>query len=381
MVYLFYQYTVQDNSILHPKENSDTILKNGVDLFSVKVPVLSFGLNPCNPSLMVIVTDSSKTKQDTIREIDIERSLSYHKRTSGRDLINENPDTWIENLHDSSQDSDVDKWYQPSLSLCLNLLNALQLQKFEKVSGQSESWGQDSSTLMPDDRRKSRNELANTMSTHPQLPYYVTGGNRISMWKYAKEKSVAEFTCSPTKVSCVRFNHFGDKLGACDEAGNFFLYNFDLRVFTPMLTLIAFAGNKMQNFDFVNSGSVIATTGYKPKPFLCFYDALLPPKQCLVKHEEFGGSAVTVLPRYQQLAIGTKTGKLNIYDIRAGKMFTSIKTGLGCINKIETDELCSRIAIGGSFGTVGIYDTIEYSVQDEIELMRSKRNKGGVTDL
>jgi len=127
MVYLFYQYTVQDNSILHPKENSDTILKNGVDLFSVKVPVLSFGLNPCNPSLMVIVTDSSKTKQDTIREIDIERSLSYHKRTSGRDLINENPDTWIENLHDSSQDSDVDKWYQPSLSLCLNLLNALQL--------------------------------------------------------------------------------------------------------------------------------------------------------------------------------------------------------------------------------------------------------------
>lgn len=87
---------------------------------------------------------------------------------------------------------------------------------------------------------------------------------------------MAKFGFTEGDVSCIGFNNFGDKLGACDTLGNFLMYNFDLRTFVPMLTLESFKRNQALAFSFINSGSVVAKTGLKPKPFLTVYDTLMP---------------------------------------------------------------------------------------------------------
>lgn len=177
------------------------------------------------------------------------------------------------------------------------------------------------------------------------------------------------------------FNGYGDKLGACDASGNFFLYKFDLQPtsFQPQLTMINSAGSKASAFSFLNLGSVIATIGYKPRGFLSIYDTLLPPNQSLINTEAIGGTSVNYISRYQQLIIGTKKGKLARYDLRMQKIVDSIESKHDGIKSIVSDPTETTFVTGGREGLVKIWDARNLTLKETIEV--SKKSKGGITKL
>ena len=50
--------------------------------------------------------------------------------------------------------------------------------------------------------------------------------------------------------------------------------------------------------------------------FMRIYDTLRPANSSLVVNEDFGGISLNYISRYQQIAVGTDTGEMLIYDIR-----------------------------------------------------------------
>jgi hypothetical protein len=184
-------------------------------------------------------------------------------------------------------------------------------------------------------------------------------------------------------VCKLEFNCFGDKLGASDIAGNFYLYKFDLQPSSsrPQLSLLStVSGSKTSDFAFLNLGSVVATIGYKPKPFLSIYDTLLPPSHAVVQSDIIGGSIMRYISRYQQLIISSKKGNLDIYDIRQRKICQTVDTKHEEIRDIVADKGELTISTGGKGGFVKIWDSARFTLRESIDVI-GKRGRGCITQL
>lgn len=233
---------------------------------------------------------------------------------------------------------------------------------------------------------RTRMEAAVSIAGHPQLPVYVTGGNsgNILIWEYTRASNVDELrTGNLNSVYNLEFNCFGDKLGVCDKSGNFFLYKFDLQPSSslPQLSLVSTTnGSKTTDFAFLNLGSVVATIGDKPKPFLSIYDTLLPSTHAIVQTDVIGGSIVRYISRYQQLVISSKKGNLDIYDLRQRKIFKTIDTKHEEIRDIVLDKAELTVSTGGKGGFVKIWDSARFSLRESIDVI-GKRGKGWITQL
>ena len=57
-------------------------------------------------------------------------------------------------------------------------------------------------------------------------------------------------------------------------------------------------GSRSLAVAFLNLGSVIATIGMKPRPFLSIYDTLLPPSSSRVDFANVGGHTLNFNSRY-----------------------------------------------------------------------------------
>lgn len=369
------------------------LFKGGIELYRTKETIRGFAVNRCDRQFMSIIVESAK--KDTIREINILHSLKYKPRNDALELLEDDPDRWTECL---SQYSNIIEYksdtYSPTINsaiFSINSVNSIQTDKStfpNNLKLPPDTW---SRVPIPNllsnlGGEKTRIEPAISIEGHPQLPVYVTGGHNgnIVIWEYTRASNLDELrTGTLNSVYKLEFNCFGDKLGASDKAGNFYLYKFDLQPSSsiPQLSLLStVSGSKTSDFAFLNLGSVVATIGDKPKPFLSIYDTLLPPSHAVVQSDIIGGSIMRYISRYQQLIISSKKGNLDIYDIRQRKICQTIDTKHEEIRDIVADKAELTISTGGKGGFVKIWDSARFTLRESIDVI-GKRGRGWITQL
>ena len=364
------------------KENAN-LFKNGLELFKSKDPVLGFAINPCDKNHMAVILQS---KKDKVREVTLEHSIKCKQRNQELQLTQADPDSWENCLHQTTQEVPL---LSPTLNSALTCLETHQKVFVESMKLPPETWHRSSleELLGSLESHKSRSERFVNIAGHPLLPLYVTGSDSgvVTLWQYARPKSLGDFAgpSNSSSLTSIQFNSYGDKLGTCDAQGNFFLYKFDLQPtsFQPQLTMMSSVGSKASAFSFLNLGSVIATTGNKPRGFLSIYDTLLPPNKSLLHTDSVGGNIIHYVSRYQQVILGHKKGKLTRYDLRMMKVADTIDSRHENILDLVSDSTETTLVSAGSDGFVRIWDARNLTLREGIEVVPKKTRNRTVTKL
>lgn len=134
-------------------------------------------------------------------------------------------------------------------------------------------------------------------------------------------------------VKRIEFNAYGDKFGALNTGGQLFLMNFDLETTSKVEPLFStlqtprLSESRLNDFAFLDRDSVMAGVSIREKT-LNIYDALLPPRQCLVQSHRAGngGNLMQVCSDTQKvLCFNAKPGYVSEYDLRKEGDFISTK--------------------------------------------------------
>ena len=367
-----YQESIQENL---------SLFKNGLEVFKSKDPIIGFAINATDKKNLVAISNS---KRDKIREINLEQSLIFNKITSSLELEIENPETYTECMKQfENTPKNSNYTLNPPISAAMYHLYAPQSEEFEEeMKLPPAMWHRSplKSMLASLSSFKSRQDKVEKIVAHPMLPLYVTGNELLTLWQFNRYESLQDFTTLPSstsKIISMKFNSFGDKLGACDQQGNFYLYKFDLQPtsFQPQLTLKNFSGLKASNFCFLNLGSVIATIGHKPNDFLSIYDTLLPPNRPPIHTENIGGKMLCFLSRYQQLILTGKKGKLIRYDLRMREVVETFESKHENITDMKLGPNEITFITAGTEGLVKIWDARGSTVREIIDVSRRNRAK------
>ncbi|CAG9327571.1 unnamed protein product [Blepharisma stoltei] len=369
------------------KENAN-IFRNGIEIYRSKDPVLGFAVNHCNNKNMAIAHGG---KKERIREINIEHSLKYKKRNEDLEIDTEYPDTWQECMHYLDNKAGAgESIYNPAINSAIYTLYAPRTQVFlEEMELPPPVWNRTpfDDLLMPLASTKNRLDKVDHICGHPLLPLYVTGNEngQMTLWQYERPNSLQDFTpnMASSQINFLSFNSYGDKLGVCDDNGNFFLYKFDLlpSSFSPQLTMMGSISSKSSAFCFLNLGSVVAVIGSKPRGFVSIYDTLVPLSQSLIHTDAVGGTTLNYISRYQQLIIGEKSGKMTRYDLRMQKVIDKIDSGHDSIKDIVCDPTEITFATGGKEGLVKIWDSRSFTLRETIEVSKKSRSNKAITKL
>lgn len=367
---------------------SSSLLGTGLEIFRSKSAVVGFAVNQCDMRSMAIAVNPCK--HDGILEVNIETALKFRQRNANLQLTEDNPDNWRENVHYIHNSDSFDFRFNPTLNFALQSLYPDSSQQFnENLSLPPANWHRVplGKLLESLSGHKERREEATKIAGHPMLPLYVTGNRtgRLTLWEYSRSTSLQDFgiVSSREKVTCINFNAYGDKLGVCDSIGNFFLYKFDLQPtsFQPQLSILASLGSQSSAFTFLNSGSVVATVGYKPKPFLTIYDTLLPTRQSCVFSTDCGGSTLHFLAHNSHLCIGDKKGRLVDFDLRRLDVIKKHPTQHDVIKDIVSDVHELTLVTGGSDGTVKLWDASTLELKETIAVVDAKKSRSGISKL
>uniref|UniRef100_A0A4W5QS92 Dmx like 1 n=1 Tax=Hucho hucho TaxID=62062 RepID=A0A4W5QS92_9TELE len=128
------------------------------------------------------------------------------------------------------------------------------------------------------------------MTSHPTLPYYLTGAQdgSVRMFEWGHSQQIICFR-SPgnSRVTRIRFNHQGNKFGIVDADGALRLWQTNTTGNTPKPYLTLQCHNKTaHDFVFVGSSSLIATAGLSTdNRNVCLWDTLVNPMNSLVHGE------------------------------------------------------------------------------------------------
>ena len=367
-----YQESIQENL---------SLFKTGLEVFKSKDPIIGFTINTTDKKSLVAISNG---KRDKIREINLEQSLMFKKINPNLELDVEDPETYTECMKQFENTPKNSAYIlNPPISAAIHQLYAPQSEEFEEeMKLPPATWHRSplKSMLASLSSFKSRQDKVEKIVSHPMLPLYVTGNELLTLWQFNRYESLQDFATSSSttsKIISIKFNSFGDKLGACDQQGNFYLYKFDLQPtsFQPQLTLKNFSGLKASNFCFLNLGSVIATIGYKPKDFLSIYDTLLPPNRPPIHTENIGGKMISYLSRYQQLIITGKKGKLIRYDLRMREVVETFDSKHDHLTDMKLGPNESTFITGGTEGLVKIWDARGSTVREIIDVSSKNKNK------
>ncbi|XP_069563830.1 dmX-like protein 1 isoform X1 [Brachyistius frenatus] len=161
------------------------------------------------------------------------------------------------------------------------------------------------------------------MTSHPTLPYYLTGAQdgSVRMFEWGHSQQIICFR-SPgnSRVTRIRFNHQGNKFGVVDADGGLSLWQTNTSGNTPKPYLTLHCHNKTANdFVFVGSSSLIATAGLSTdNRNVCLWDTLVTPANSLVHAfccHESGATVLSTAPRQQLLITGGRKGWISVLEL------------------------------------------------------------------
>lgn len=170
----------------------------------------------------------------------------------------------------------------------------------------------------------------------------------LSQWILDKDTPPNQANVKKSTVKRIEFNSYGDRFGALNTGGQFFVMNFDLETSSkvePVYTTIHTSRLneiRLMDFAFLDRDSIVAGVSLKDR-VLNVYDTLLPPRQSLVQCHKAGagGNLMQVLPDSQKvLCFNGKPGYIAEYDLR--------KEGEVMVSKLPTKEDITAVALNPS---------------------------------
>ncbi|XP_062854976.1 dmX-like protein 1 isoform X2 [Trichomycterus rosablanca] len=201
------------------------------------------------------------------------------------------------------------------------------------------------------------------MTSHPTLPYYLTGAQdgSVRMFEWGHSQQIICFR-SPgnSRVTRIRFNYQGNKFGIVDADGALSLWQTNTSGNTPKPYLTLQCHNKTaHDFVFVGSSTLIATAGLSTdNRNVCLWDTLVAPTNSLVHGfscHESGATVLALAPKQQLLLSGGRKGWISVLDLTLKLHRQSFQAHDSAVKTLAVDSTESCFISGSAEGNIKIW--------------------------
>ncbi|XP_016809156.3 dmX-like protein 1 isoform X9 [Pan troglodytes] len=206
------------------------------------------------------------------------------------------------------------------------------------------------------------------MTSHPTLPYYLTGAQdgSVRMFEWGHSQQITCFRSGGnSRVTRMRFNYQGNKFGIVDADGYLSLYQTNWKCCPvtgsmPKPYLTWQCHNKTANdFVFVSSSSLIATAGLSTdNRNVCLWDTLVAPANSLVHAFTCHDSGATVLayaPKHQLLISGGRKGFTYVFDLCQRQQRQLFQSHDSPVKAVAVDPTEEYFVTGSAEGNIKIW--------------------------
>ncbi|XP_060787870.1 dmX-like protein 1 isoform X2 [Neoarius graeffei] len=204
------------------------------------------------------------------------------------------------------------------------------------------------------------------MTSHPTLPYYLTGAQdgSVRMFEWGHSQQIICFR-SPgnSRVTRIRFNYQGNKFGIVDADGALSLWQTNTSGNTPKPYLTLQCHNKTaHDFVFVGSSSLIATAGLSTdNRNVCLWDTLVMPSNSLVHGfscHESGATVLALAPKQQLLLSGGRKGLISVLDLTLKLQRQSFQAHDSAVKALTVDTTESCFISGSAEGNIKVWNML-----------------------
>ncbi|XP_076005529.1 dmX-like protein 1 [Genypterus blacodes] len=201
------------------------------------------------------------------------------------------------------------------------------------------------------------------MTSHPTLPYYLTGAQdgSVRMFEWGHSQQIICFR-SPgnSRVTRIRFNHQGNKFGIVDADGGLSLWQTNTSGVAPKPYLTLQCHNKTaHDFVFVGSSSFIATAGLSTdNRNVCLWDTLVTPANSLVHAfccHESGATVLSLASRQQLLITGGWKGWISVLELPHRHQRQSFQAHDSPVKALAVDPTEDCFISGSSEGNIKVW--------------------------
>ncbi|XP_042343826.1 dmX-like protein 1 isoform X3 [Plectropomus leopardus] len=201
------------------------------------------------------------------------------------------------------------------------------------------------------------------MTSHPTLPYYLTGAQdgSVRMFEWGHSQQIICFR-SPgnSRVTRIRFNHQGNKFGIVDADGGLSLWQTNTSGNAPKPYLTLQCHNKTaHDFVFVGSSSLIATAGLSTdNRNVCLWDTLVTPANSLVHAfccHDSGATVLSMAPRQQLLVTGGRKGWISVLELAHRHQRQSFQAHDSPVKALAVDPTEDCFISGSAEGNIKIW--------------------------
>ncbi|KAJ8380975.1 hypothetical protein SKAU_G00017530 [Synaphobranchus kaupii] len=201
------------------------------------------------------------------------------------------------------------------------------------------------------------------MTSHPTLPYYLTGAQdgSVRMFEWGHSQQIICYR-SPgnSRVTRIRFNYQGNKFGIVDADGALSLWQTNTTGNAPKPYLTLQCHNKTaHDFVFVGSSSLIATAGLSTdNRNVCLWDTLVTPVNSLVHAfncHESGATVLSLAPKQQLLISGGRKGWISILDLTQRHQRQSFQAHDSPVKALAVDPTEGCFISGSAEGNIKIW--------------------------
>uniref|UniRef100_A0A8D3DQP8 Dmx like 1 n=1 Tax=Scophthalmus maximus TaxID=52904 RepID=A0A8D3DQP8_SCOMX len=219
-----------------------------------------------------------------------------------------------------------------------------------------------SSLLFPQMIKRNINNVRR-MTSHPTLPYYLTGAQdgSVRMFEWGHSQQIICFR-SPgnSRVTRIRFNHQGNKFGIVDADGGLSLWQTNTSGNAPKPFLTLHCHNKTaHDFVFVGSSSLIATAGLSTdNRNVCLWDTLVTPANSLVHAfccHESGATVLAMAPRQQLLITGGRKGWISVLELPHKHQRQSFQAHDSPVKALAVDVIEDCFISGSAEGNIKVW--------------------------
>ncbi|KAF7695264.1 dmX-like protein 1 isoform X1 [Silurus meridionalis] len=204
------------------------------------------------------------------------------------------------------------------------------------------------------------------MTSHPTLPYYLTGAQdgSVRMFEWGHSQQIICFR-SPgnSRVTRIRFNYQGNKFGIVDADGALSLWQTNTSGNTPKPYLTLQCHNKTaHDFVFVGSSSLIATAGLSTdNRNVCLWDTLVTPSNSLVHGfscHESGATVLALAPKQQLLLSGGRKGWISVLDLALKIQRQSFQAHDSAVKALAVDATECCFISGSAEGNIKVWNML-----------------------
>ncbi|KAM5261792.1 dmX-like protein 1 isoform 9-T9 [Hipposideros larvatus] len=213
------------------------------------------------------------------------------------------------------------------------------------------------------------------MTSHPTLPYYLTGAQdgSVRMFEWGHSQQITCFRSGGnSRVTRMRFNYQGNKFGIADADGYLSLYQTNWKCCPvtgsmPKPYLTWQCHNKTVNdFVFISSSSLIATAGLSTdNRNICLWDTLVAPANSLVHAFICHDSGATVLayaPKHQLLISCGRKGFTYVFDLHQRQQRQLFQSHDSPVKAIAIDQTEEYFVTGSAEGNIKIWSLSTFSL-------------------